>query len=79
MRVKVKVFAMLAKYVPGIKAGEPFDFDLQNGDTLSDLIKQLNLPQEEAKIAFVNGLAKPPDYQLQNNDEVGIFSPIGGG
>lgn len=70
---------MLAKYLPGVKAGEPFDFDLQNGATLSDMIKQLNLPQDEAKLTFVNGLSQTLDYQLQNNDEVGIFSPIGGG
>jgi sulfur-carrier protein len=79
MRVKVKVFAMLAKYLPEVKPGEPFDFDVKNGATLSDMITQLNLPPEEAKLLFVNGIAKSPDYQIQNNDEVGIFSPIGGG
>ena len=79
MRVKVKLFTALANYVPGVKPGEPFEFELQNGAILSDLINQLNLPQEEAKLTFVNGLAQPLDYQLQNNDEVGIFSPVGGG
>ena len=86
MRVKVKLFATLARYVPGIKPGEPFEVGLHNGATLSDLINQLKLQQtetildpEEAKLIFVNGIAQPLNYQLKNNDEVGIFSPIGGG
>ena len=79
MRVKVKLFTTLANYVPGVKPGEPFEVGLHNGATLADLISQLNLPQEEAKLIFVNGLAQPPNYQLKNNDEVGIFPPIGGG
>ena len=79
MRVKVKLFTTLANYVPGVKQGEPFEVGLHNVATLSDLINQLNLPQEEAKLIFVNGLAQPLIYYLQNNDEVGVFPAIGGG
>lgn len=79
MRIKVKLFTTLARYVTGIKPGEPFEVVLHNGATLSDLINQLNLPREEAKLIFVNGLAQPPNYRLKNNEEVGIFPPIGGG
>jgi molybdopterin synthase sulfur carrier subunit len=79
MLVRVKLFTTLADYVPGIKSGEPFEVRVPDSATLSDLLNQLKLPQEEAKLLFVNGLAKSPDYLLQNNDEVGIFAPIGGG
>jgi molybdopterin synthase sulfur carrier subunit len=79
MRVKVKLFTTLANYVPGVNPGEPFEVGLHNRATPFDLINQLNLPQEQAKFIFVNGRRQPLDYQLQNNDEVGIFSPIGGG
>jgi len=79
MRVKVKLFTTLADYVPGIKPGVPFEVELHNGATMSDLMNHLHLPQEEAKLIFVNGLAQTLDYQLQNKDEVGVFPPIGGG
>jgi len=79
MHVKVKLFTTLANYVPGVKPGEHFKVELHNRATLSDLINQLNLPQEEAKLIFVNGLAQPLNYHLQNNDEVGVFPAIGGG
>lgn len=79
MRVKVKLFATLVVYVPGVEPGISFEVELPNGNSLSDLLTQLKLPQEEGKLLFVNGLVKSPDYLLQNNDEVGIFPPIGGG
>ena len=79
MRVNVKLFATLVVYVAGAEPGISFQVKLPNGSSLSDLMKQLNLPQRETKLIFVNGRMQHPDYQLQDNDEVGIFPPIGGG
>jgi molybdopterin synthase sulfur carrier subunit len=79
MIIRVKLFTRLADYVPGVKSGEPFEVEVKNGATMADLIDQLKLPGKEAKLLFANGLAKSPDYLLKNNDEVGIFPPIGGG
>lgn len=79
MIISVKLFTSLADYVPGVKSGEPFEVKVKNGTTLADLINQLKLPIKEAKLLFANGLVKSPDYLLKNNDEVGIFPPIGGG
>ncbi len=79
MRVKVKLFATLAVYVSGTEPGVSFQVELPNGSSLSDLMNQLNLPQRETKLVFVNGRMQHLDYQLQDNDEVGIFPPIGGG
>jgi len=79
MRAKVKFFATLVGYVPGAEPGVPFEVELPNGSSLSDLMNQLNLPEREAKVIFVNGRMRPLDYQLQDNDDVGIFPPIGGG
>lgn len=79
MRVKVKLFATLVVYVPSAEPGVSFEVELPNGSSLSYLINQLNLPERETKVIFVNGHMQPLDYQLQDNDEVGIFPPIGGG
>ena len=79
MRVKVKLFATLVVYIPDAKPGNSFEVELSDGSSLSDLINQLYLPQREAQLTFVNGRMQPLDYQLQDNDEVGIFPPIGGG
>ena len=79
MRVKVRLFTSLVVYVPGAKPGISFEIELLSGASLSALINQLKLPQSETKVIFVNGRSQPLDYQLRDNDEVGIFPFIGGG
>jgi len=79
MRVRVKLYATLGKHVANTAPGIPFEVELPDGATVADLVKRLNLPQEEVKVAFVNGRARPMDWRLQADDEVGIFPPVGGG
>jgi len=79
MRVKVRLSATLVNYVPGANPGISFEVELPQGATLAGLMNQLNLPQKEVKVAFVNGRIEPVDFLLQHGDEVGIFPPIGGG
>ena len=79
MHVQVKVFATLVRCVPGVKSGVPFDVELPEGAFLGDLVKRLNLPDNEVKIVFVNGRTQCLDFRLRPGDEVGIFPPVGGG
>lgn len=78
MRIKVKLFASLRRFAD-VKPGTPFELELPQGARLQDLIKKLNIPQEEAKVVFVNGITHPMDWVLSPDDEVGIFPPIAGG
>ena len=79
MRFTVKLYALLAAYVPGTRAAAPFEVELPEGSTIADLIQHLQIPPEEMKIAFVNGRMQPLEYLIQEGDEVGMFSPVGGG
>jgi len=79
MRVRVKLFATLSRYVPGAGSGVSFETEVPDGTTLTGLVSLLNLPREEVKVAFINGHTRPLDWPLQPGDEVGIFPPIGGG
>ena len=79
MQVQVKLFATLTQHLPGIRPGSPFEVDLPDGATLADLVRQLNLPQAEVRVIFVNARAQPLSHVLNPGDEVGIFPPIGGG
>jgi sulfur-carrier protein len=79
MKIKVRVFANLVRYVPGARAGVPLEMDIPAGTTLGSLVKQLNIPEEEYKTGFVNGRSEETAYAMKEGDEVGIFSPIGGG
>ncbi len=79
MKVQVKLFATLCRYFGNVAPGIPFEIELPEGSTLADLVNRLNLPQEEVKTFFVKGRARPMDWPLEPNDEVGIFPLVAGG
>jgi molybdopterin converting factor small subunit len=77
--VKVKLFATLRHLRPGLGIGEAFPVELPESATVDDLIQQLELPDKEVKLVFVNGIVRQRHYQLSDGDELGIFPPVGGG
>jgi molybdopterin converting factor small subunit len=79
MIVKVKLFATLRKYLPDLELGSSKDVQIDHGTTIEQLYKNLGIPIEEVKLAYVNGIYCEPDYILNDGDEIGIFPPIGGG
>ena len=79
MQIRVKLFATLGRYARNGEAGVPFEMEVSEGVTLTHLVDALNLPREEVKVFFVNGRARPIDWPLRQNDEVGIFPLIAGG
>ena len=79
MVIRVRLYANLVQCRPNTQAGKPFDVELAVGSTLTDLVDHLKLPREQVKVIFVNGIAVPQDHVIQPGDEIGIFSPVGGG
>jgi len=79
MIVKVKVFADLRQYIPELGLGESLDVSVGSGSTIKQLYEQLGIPENEIKLAFVNGLSREFDHVLSDNDEISFFSPVGGG
>ncbi len=79
MRVRVKLFATLARFVPDTAPAATFDVELPAGATVAELIRHLKLPEHEVKLIFVDGRARTADWVLQPDEQVGIFPPVGGG
>ncbi|MFH1293644.1 MAG: MoaD/ThiS family protein [Pseudomonadota bacterium] len=79
MQVRVKLFANLCRYFSNVLPGIPFEVEMPEGTTLSDLVNRLKLPHEEVKVFFVNGRARFLDWTLEPGDEVGIFPLVAGG
>jgi molybdopterin converting factor small subunit len=79
MIVKVKLFATLRKYLPGVELGKSSDIHLASGISIAQLYDVLGIPAEEIKLAYVNGIYCETDTILKDGDEIGIFPPIGGG
>lgn len=77
--VKVRLYANLKKYHPGLRIGEPAGITLDDKARLGNLFSQLKIPREEIKIAMVNGKWVEESHILEDGDRIGLFSPIGGG
>ena len=80
MTVLVKLYATLRQFAPpDNELGEFFEVEF-NGTTISDLIEQLGLTQEQARIVFVND-SQTSDLSstLVNGDRIVMFPPVGGG
>jgi len=47
--------------------------------TVRDLLTQLDLPAEKAKLIFIDGTKAELSSRLEGGERVGIFPPVGGG
>jgi sulfur carrier protein ThiS len=75
LQIKLKLYATLQTFMPA--AGE--DYPISPGMTVQDLLHQLNMPEEKAKLIFIDGMKAEPSSKLKGGERVGIFPPVGGG
>lgn len=73
------LYANLGKYHPRGQGSEPFTLLLPRGSTVDDLLAELGLGRDEAKLVFVEHAARPGDYILQDGRKAAIFPPVAGG
>ena len=74
MVVEVKLFATFREGRFNEK-----ELELPEESSLRDLLKYLKIPEKDAKVLIVNGLAVPIEHKLSNHDIIAIFPPIAGG
>lgn len=79
MEVTLNLFATLSQYMPHKAKGRPCTVEVDDGTTVSDLLKVLKIPVQKAKLVFLNGVHSKGDEILKEGDRVGVFPPIGGG
>jgi len=74
IRVEVRLFAHFRQ---GRKKAQIMD--VEEGTIISDVLKALNIDEDEVAIMLLNGRDGPADRELKDGDVVSIFPPIGGG
>lgn len=80
MRVEVRLYASFAQYAPSRTAGDAFDVQLDEGSTVSKLIRTIGVPEAEVHLSIVNGrIFHDRAQKLAEGDRVGLFPPVGGG
>lgn len=73
--IDIRLFASLSEKTP-----RPSDqYPIESGTTVKELIDRLAVPENEAKLIFINGRKAELTSVIKNGDRVGIFPPVGGG
>lgn len=73
--IQIRLFAGLDKYAPALPAPYP----VKPGTSIARLLKQLAIPEDKARLLFINGKKATLQSILNGNERIGIFSPVGGG
>jgi len=79
LRLEVRVFSGLEKFIPGARFGQSIEVELQEGITVGELVDSLGIPRNQVFTALVNGRHSAMDAVLQAGDRVSLFPPVGGG
>lgn len=83
MKITLKLFATLTKYLPAGAYKHEVELDVPDGTTPAAVITRFNLPRDLTHLVLVNGTYVAPDErdkrQLREHDDLAIFPPIAGG
>lgn len=74
MKVLVKVFATLRN-----NREKEMLMDLQDGVTPRDVVRLLDIPEDDVAIIMINGRGVKLDVPLKEEDVLALFPPVGGG
>jgi sulfur-carrier protein len=73
--IQLKLFASLQPFMP--PTGE--NYCIEPGISICNLLEQINIPQEKARLIFIDGIKANLSTTLSGGERVGIFPPVGGG
>jgi molybdopterin synthase sulfur carrier subunit len=79
VKVEVKVFATLRRYLPELGIGEPLSLEVPPGTTLEEIRSLIGLPEAEVKVVMCNN--RQADFQdtVANGDRIAYIPAIAGG
>jgi len=83
MKVTVKLYALLAKYLPREAVDHVVEVEVAEGSSLHAVLAKFSVPPGECHLVLVNGQFVPPSqrdhHQLRDNDALAVWPPIAGG
>ena len=79
MRIEVRLFATLARYLPADNQTGTAIVDVAEGSTVADLASVLGIPADLSRIVLVNDQEADDHRPLDAGDVVTLFPPLAGG
>ena len=77
MKVSIKCFASLVN-LDTCDYKDSTEYELDDGQTVEDLVKLAGISKEDVKIAFVNSRVVDLSTVLSDGDQVGLAPAVGG-
>jgi sulfur-carrier protein len=79
MKVEVRLFALLERYLPAGGEGDGVSLNVPPGTTVRDVVESLKIPSELSCLTVINGRDAPPEQVLAPGDVLSMFPPLAGG
>ena len=79
IEVELRLFGGLVRFLKDLQIGENGLIQVNDGSTIEDIIKNLNIDRDETKIILVNGRPCELDCVLRDADRVVMFPAVVGG
>lgn len=83
MKITIKLFALLAKYLPQGAVKNQIDIEVSEGLTVQEVIHHLKLPSEHCHLVLVDGVyILPSDREtraMTEGEALAIWPPVAGG
>ena len=73
--IQIKLFATLQRFMPASAENYP----IEKGTSIRTLLQQLDIPEDKARLVFIDGLKADLTTVLKGGERIGIFPPVGGG
>lgn len=79
MRIAIKLFATLARYLPEASSGGTAILEVPDGTTVRQLVSSLGISDQIPAITLVNGRDAAAEQVLEDGDVLVMFPPLAGG
>lgn len=79
MPLQIFLNASLRQYTVAYDPYQGISLEIIPGTTVAEVVVRLGLPAKEVTLIMVDGRRREADFQLQGNERLGLFPPIGGG
>lgn len=83
MRIRIKLYAALGKYLPAGAVKNEADMEVADGASPDDAFNALKVPLAQCHLVLINGLFVPPTERatrkLNAGDHLAAWPPVAGG
>ena len=83
MNVRVKLYAMLSKYLPAGAVKNESDISVCDETDVQSVLRSLGLPDDMCHLVLVNGIylspSERPGHKLSEGDHLAVWPPVAGG